>query len=439
MNKGYTTYFIETFGCQMNKNDSDLIAASLEKEGLTATTMLKADIVVFNTCSVRKHAEDRAVARLREAKAHKRKHGLVIAAGCLSQHIGSKLLADGICDIAVGPYESPNLKSIISCFLNDSTRNLFVSTERSDFAGRLHPSLSERPEKEFWHKYVTITHGCENFCTYCIVPYVRGPLISFKSQDIIDYIITLPAQGIFEVTLLGQNVNQYGQDTGDISFPELLNAVSAIPGIEKINFLTSHPKDFNPEIISQITNNSKIARSIHLPLQSGSDAILKRMNRGYTVSHYSSLIDTIRKSGDIAITTDIIVGFPGETEAQHRESLQLIREIGYDDAFMYKYSPRTGTVSAEYEEQIPTDVKNGRLEELIAMQREITVAKLHEQIGRHEKIVVERVSRKSDNEVSGNTFSNRQAVLVGDKSDIGKIFTIEIEKVNGATLFGKKI
>ncbi|MBN2435247.1 MAG: tRNA (N6-isopentenyl adenosine(37)-C2)-methylthiotransferase MiaB [Spirochaetes bacterium] len=435
----FSSYFIETFGCQMNISDSELIAASLEKEGLVKMDMIDADVVVFNTCSVRKHAEDRAVARLREAKAHKRKRGIVIAAGCLSQHIGTRLLEDKICDIAVGPYESPNIAQIIREFLKDNSRNLFISSEKDDFAGRLHPSLIMRPEREHWHRFVTITHGCENFCTYCIVPHVRGPLISFNSEEIIDFIKQLPRSGVFEVTLLGQNVNQFGQDNGDISFCQLLERVSTIPGIEKINFMTSHPKDFNPDIIRQIANNNTIARSIHLPLQSGSDEILKRMNRGYNVKHYIELIDSIRQAGDIAITTDLIVGFPGETEEQHKESMALIKEIGYDDAYMYAYSPREGTVSAKYDMQLSKETKNRRLTELITMQREITVSRLDNLIGKKEKIVVERVSRKNDNEVSGKTFSNRQAVLAGSRDDIGKIFTIEYEKVNGATLYGKKV
>lgn len=424
----------------MNKNDSELMAISLTNAGFTETKdQDEAGIVAFNTCSVRKNAEDRAVARLREARG-RQKEAIVIAAGCLSQHIGSRLVADGICHIAIGPYQSPNVGEIVKAYKKDPSQQIFVSSQQKDFAGRLHPALIHTTENDFWHRWVTITHGCENFCSYCIVPHVRGKLISFPSKSILDFIRKLPENGVSEITLLGQNVNQYGQDLDDLPFYKLLDECAKIEGLRKIGFLTSHPKDFSSELIDVIAQNANIARSIHLPLQSGSDTVLKRMNRGYSSSRYLSIINEIReKLPEVTITTDLIVGFPGETEEEFEQTLAMVREIGYDDAYMYAYSPREGTLSASFTESLTGEEKTARLSRLIDVQREITALKLQKHVGTKQRMTIERVSKRNSAEVSGRTFSDRQMVIPGSAEEIGKMVNVKVTKVNGATLYGCKI
>lgn len=423
----------------MNKSDSDVISLALIGAGYTrSTTQQNADIVIFNTCSVRQHAEDRAVARMREASNRRPTRPVVIMAGCLAQHIGTSLLADGVCDIAVGPYQSPELPALIAAYSEDSAQNTFTSVDRTDFADRLHPGLASYAPDSPWHRWVTITHGCENFCTYCIVPFVRGPLLSFPSKKILSFIERLPEQGVIEISLLGQNVNQYGQDSGDIPFYTLLERAATIPGIQKVNFLTSHPKDLDTNIIDVMAAVPTIAHWLHLPLQSGSDRILQRMNRSYTRDHYMDIIHALKKAGQFSITTDLIVGFPGETDEDFHETLAAVREICYDDAYMYAYSAREGTESAEYVDQIPPELKSERLEILIQTQRATACEKLQGYVGMHTGYIAEKVSRKNTDELSGKTMLNHQAVVPGGEEDIGILNTVEITDVRGATLYGTK-
>jgi tRNA-2-methylthio-N6-dimethylallyladenosine synthase len=231
---------------------------------------------------------------------------------------------------------------LIKKYYTNEKNNLFISTEKEDFAERLHPNLLEKSKDSFWHSFVTITHGCDNFCTYCIVPYVRGTLLSFSSTAILDQVKRLADNGTIEITLLGQNVNQYGQDTDDISFSELLDQCANINGIEKVNFLTSHPKDLGGDVIEVMATNTKVSKSLHLPLQSGSDTVLQKMNRHYTISAYLEIVDRLRIHGQFSLTTDIIVGFPGESRSDFEQTLSIIKKIEFDDAYMYAYSPREG-------------------------------------------------------------------------------------------------
>ncbi|MGL4369902.1 MAG: MiaB/RimO family radical SAM methylthiotransferase, partial [Spirochaetota bacterium] len=290
------TFFIETFGCQMNKSDSELIEISLESEGFIPSPSWEgADIVVFNTCSVRQHAEDRATARIREARAHLPKGGVLVLAGCMAQRTGDDFIKRKWADIVVGPYQSPEIGRMVKEIIGRKKSAVALSQNLDSFVPRLDPALASRVEQSPRHRWVTITHGCENFCTYCIVPYVRGKLISFPSASILSYIDRLIEKEIHEVTLLGQNVNQYGQDNGDIPFYSLLEKVAQKKGIARVNFLTSHPKDFCEDTVRVIRDNGNISRGIHLPLQSGSDAVLARMNRKYTWSHYLTIIETIER------------------------------------------------------------------------------------------------------------------------------------------------
>lgn len=442
MNK---SFYIETFGCQMNKNDSALMKFSLKQAGCAeASCIEEADIAVYNTCSVRQHAEDRVLARISSDKKHiKARGGIVVVAGCMSQRIGGELIDKGIADVAIGPYESPAIGKKLAEFLTDGANpcgQKFLSANEKDFESRLNFAALQTLPQNVWSEWLTITHGCENFCAYCIVPATRGKLISFNSGDILAYAKALTERGVREITLLGQNVNQFGQDTGDIPFYSLLEKTAALPNLERLNFLTSHPKDFSQNIVKVIADNSNISRCIHLPLQSGSDKILAAMNRQYTVEQYMQIIETIDKHlSDYSITTDLIVGFPGETEFDYACTVKAVNSVMFDEAFTYAYSPREGTPAFALEENISRKEKLARLSDLIELQRGISKQKLSARINCIEDIIPERVSRRSAAELVGRTFLNHTAVLAGERSDIGRRIKVKIEAVKGSTLWGQKI
>ena len=427
-------FFIETFGCQMNKNDSLMMEASLLSSGFApAENQNDADIVIFNTCSVRDSAERRAKGRLKEAMAQVRERkGIVVAAGCMAQRIPEFLINGKYCSIAIGTYQSPSIGKIIENYLNGDKRRVFDSFDENDYAGRISGTT------ESWHKWITITHGCENFCTYCIVPYVRGKLISASSGEILSSIKSAVDNGAIEITLLGQNVNQYGQDNGEIPFYRLLDESAKIKGIERINFLTSHPKDFDTNIIEVIKNNQNISRSVHLPLQSGSDSILKQMNRIYSFSDYMKIIDKIKELPDFSITTDLIVGFPGETNEDFEETIKAVRLVQYDEAFMYAYSPRESTPAASFKNHLDKKIKSERLKLLIETQREISALKLKARIGRTESVIIEGISRKNENEVYGKSFLAHPVITSGNSSDTGKLLNVKIDSVKGSALIGSR-
>ncbi len=426
----------------MNRGDSDIMAESLLEEGFLPTEDIEeADIVIYNTCSVRKHAEERALARINSNRRRIREHrGVIVVAGCMAQRVGKDLIENSTADLVVGPYQSPKVGVLIREFLTDRRMNTFVSQDPENFTERIsvtNPGISEDTP---WHRWITITHGCVNFCSYCIVPSVRGPLISFKSADIMDHIERLAGEGIREITLLGQNVNQYGSDTGDIPFSRLLERAAAVKGLVRVNFITSHPRDFGKDTVRVIRDNPVISRSIHLPLQSGSDRILRLMNRSYDMNHYMGLVEMIQKElGDYGLTTDLIVGYPGETEDDYNETLKFVELIRFDDAYMYAYSPREGTPAFGIEETLTRDEKIGRLNRLITLQREISRKKLEGRIDSVERMIVERISRKSHREVMGKTFLNHPAVLPGSAEDIGKLYEIKIRGIRGSTLQGERI
>jgi len=438
MNK---SFYIETFGCQMNKGDSELMRVSLERNGFTPAPDIKsADICVFNTCSVRQNAEDRALARIEEernSRLHRKR--VIVLTGCMAQRIGDEVIAKGMADLAIGPYQAPGCGEIVKEYLSGSRKKLYSSQDAEDFTARIHDDLIKNKDLHPWHKWVTITHGCENFCSYCIVPYVRGKLISFPSDRIIKYINDLAKEGITEISLLGQNVNQYGHDSGDIPFYKLLDKAASIKGLKRINFLTSHPMDFSPEIISVIKDHEHISRGIHLPLQSGSDRILEAMNRKYTLSHYYKIVDVIKnKLSEFALTTDLITGFPGESEKEFQETLNAVEKIRFDEAFMYSYSPRSGTPASEMKELLNRDEKIDRLNQLITLQRKISLEKLRSRINKKETVIGEKVSKRSDEEIMGKTRFMHPVVFKGELSDIGREICIEIRDVKGSTLIGEK-
>ncbi len=436
------TYSIETFGCQMNKNDSELMALSLEKNGFRAAEDGRvADITIYNTCSVREHAENRVLSRIRSRRTKLRDGGgIIVVAGCMAQRMGTELIENGIADMIIGPYQSPGIGELLLRHMEDRKARAFTSQDVRDFSGRINHDLCRVGATPSWHKWVTITHGCENFCSYCIVPFVRGRLISFPSKQILEYIGALAGVGIREITLLGQNVNQYGSDSGDIPFYRLLEASAGINGIERINFLTSHPRDFSDDIIRVIRDCPAISRSIHLPLQSGSDRILKLMNRGYTMADYMKIVEKIKGLlASSSLSTDLIVGFPGESEEEFLSTIGAIGSIRFEEAFMYAYSPRQGTPAFSLEESITREEKSGRLAKLIEVQRGISKQKLAERIDSVEDVIIEGLSKKSPDRVMGKTFLNHVVITPGAPEDIGKKVKIRIDGVLGSTLQGTRI
>jgi len=418
----------------MNKSDSALIQAKLEEAGYLSAPAEEASVVIFNTCAVRNNAERRAVARITQAKSYaKRRKQLIVTAGCVAQSRGEELVKKKLTHIAIGPYESPAIVEIIERY-QKRHETLFVSQDRRDFQGRIHPSLPVIDHDKPWQQWITITHGCGNFCTYCIVPYARGPLYSFSSPMILEYLHRLADNGVMEIMLLGQNVNQYGQDTGDIPFSALLEKCAQIEQFRKIGFLTSHPKDFSDDLIRVIRDYPNIAKSVHLPLQSGSDKILDLMNRKYTLSRYMRIIEMLKSAGEHSISTDLIVGFPGESEEDFNATLRAVETIQYDEAFMYAYSPRTGTPGSTMADQIDSNVKKERLAALITLQRGISVTKLEAQVGKETSVIPEVFSKKSGNDLAGRTMLNHPVIIHAPESLIGKLLRIKIEGVAGATL-----
>lgn len=423
----------------MNKCDSELMSLSLEQNGYKpAESPLQADIIVFNTCSVRQHAEDRVKARVESIKNRLKEHAIIVIAGCMAQRTGKDLIDTGLADVVIGPFQTPDTGKIISRYTENRKINVYISQLKEDFAGRINQKLADKAGS--WHKWITITHGCENFCSYCIVPYVRGPLLSMPSETILEYTRILASGGIKEITLLGQNVNQYGTDSDDIPFYKLLEKTAETPDIERINFLTSHPKDFDENIVSVIRDHGNISRGIHLPLQSGSDSILERMNRKYSIKNYMDIIEKIDKIlGVYSVSTDLIVGFPGETEGDYQSTLEAVKKIRFDEAFMYAYSPREGTQAYSITETISRQEKIDRLNSLIDLQRKTAREKLKARLDNTEEMIVERISKRSDEEIMGRTFLNHSAVTQGLPEDIGKKIRIRITGIKGATLYGRRI
>ncbi len=427
--------FIETYGCQMNVADSELVASILTKTNFKISGNIdEADIIIFNTCSVRQHAEDRVIGRINNEMARKKKNkNLKIGViGCMAQRLGEKLKKqNSSIDFVVGTDQYKKLPEIIF--------NLF---ENAEFCSERIVNNQEIYEdiypihKGRFNAFVTIMRGCNNFCSYCIVPYVRGRERSRPFDEVLNDIQKVGDTGFKDVTLLGQNVNSYNYQ--DVNFAELLRRANKIESIKRIRFITSHPKDLSDEVIEVMSNSEKVCEHLHLAMQSGDNEILQRMNRGYTAEHFYNIVQKLRKAmPEIAITTDVIAGFPGETEEQFQRTFDLMKKIEFDYAFTFKYSPREGTKAAEFSNQILEETRLERLKQLITLQQDITTKKYKKQIGKVKEIYVEKVSKKSDDELSGKSRDFKITVFKGDKSLIGKFINVRITDAVGWTLKGK--
>lgn len=406
MNK---TYAIINYGCQMNESDSEHYAGQLLDLGYKASEDYEhADVVVINTCCVRENAEKKILGKVGEMKRLKRENPdmVLCVAGCMAQEWGKDLQKKyPQVDLVLGTAHVNNFSSILQNHLAGHGSAESVYDDLAIMSREFEGSFVRKSSFAAW---VPIMYGCNNFCTYCIVPYVRGRERSRGAEAICHEIEKAVALGYKEFTLLGQNVNSYGKDRGEEEgFSKLLKLVDAIPGVERIRYMTSHPRDMSEAVVRTIAESQHICKNFHIPVQSGSSRIMKAMNRGYDRERYLKLVDTIRRFvPDAVITTDLIVGFPGETEKDFEDTLDLLRTVEYDDAFTFIYSPRKGTPAASFEAQVPDEVKHERLDRLMALQNEICLERNKRLVGKTLAVMVEGPSKSNPAMLSGRTDGN---------------------------------
>lgn len=427
-------YSVTTFGCQMNAHDSERIKGMLEELGLgEATSPEDADVVVFNTCTIREKPDTRLAAHLGEAGARKRERpGTVIAVGgCYAEAQRERIFSlYPQVDVAFGPGTIAHLADWLGAGGEGVARGVWGTGEERAFAATL-PMHRERR----FQAWVQISMGCNSVCSYCIVPAVRGREVSRRPGEILAEIESLAAAGVREVTLLGQNVNSYGRDLGT-DFARLLHAVDAIDGIERIRFTSPHPKDFRRPVIEAMAECAAVCEHAHLPLQSGSTRVLKEMRRTYSRDRYMRLVEEMRAAiPDLALTTDLIVGFPGETEDDFRDTLSAVEEIGFDGAFTFVYSPRAGTEAAARADQIAAEVKRDRIERLVEVVQRVAAGRNASRLGRVEDVLVEGASRTDARLLSGRTRRNTTVNFTGD-AEVGDIVAVRIEGATSASLAG---
>ena len=439
--------YIETYGCQMNVADSEVVAAVMETAGYgVATDLDAADAILLNTCSIRDNAEQKITARLQALNALRRKRAgkrLIIGViGCMAERLRDDLLDNHGVDLVAGPDSYLDLPALFaSAEAGHKAMNVELSTTET-YRDIIPRRITGNPVSGF----VSIMRGCNNFCSYCIVPYTRGRERSREPRSILAEIADLRARGFKEVTMLGQNVNSYcfTEPDGDttVTFPHLLAMVAdAAPGM-RVRFTTSHPKDMSDDTIAVIASHPNICRHIHLPVQSGSDDVLKAMNRKYTRQWYLDRVAAIRSAiPDCAITTDMFTGFHGETEDDFQLTLSLMREVGFDSAFMFKYSERPGTLAARtMPVNVPEEVKIDRLNRMIALQGQLSLASNRRDIGKSFEVLVEGVSKRSKEQMVGRTSQNKTVVF--DRSAdtrVGSLVVVEITDATQATLIGRQI
>lgn len=433
------TYCLINYGCQMNESDTEHYAGQLQELGYAPNPDFHtADIIIVNTCCVRESAEKKIAGKIGELKAVKRANPDVVicVAGCMAQKDGEKLRKKHPqVDLLLGTAYVNDFKRLLLEFLAERKAAVYtdLTIHQSEFEGHMVRQSS-------FAAWIPIMYGCNNFCTYCIVPYVRGRERSREMSAIVAEAEALRDSGVKEIMLLGQNVNSYGKGLQTpVTFAQLLKALDDV-GIPRIRFMTSHPKDLSDELIDVMAHSKHILPQFHLPVQHGNDEILRRMNRHYNRAQY---LDRVRKLREaipaIGLTTDIIVGFPGETEEQFQDTLSLVREVGYDSAFTFIYSPRTGTGAAKMPNQVPEDVSSRRIQELLKVQEECQKKAMARFIGTEEEVLVEGLSRRSDTDVSGHGLHGLSVTFPGTESDVGEIVRVKIVGAKNNTLTGERI
>ena len=434
--------YVHSFGCQQNVNDGEKIKGVLTDIGFgLAARPEDADLIVFNTCAVREHAEQRVFGNVGALKGLKEANPklLIAVSGCMAQQkeIVEKFKKHyPFVDIVFGVNGIDTLPDILCEKLATRKRVLRMPAER----GEIIEDMPIRRDSTF-RAWLPIMYGCDNFCSYCIVPYVRGRERSREPEDIIKEIEGLVADGVVEVMLLGQNVNSYGKNLEQpITFAELLRRVEKIEGLERIRFMTSHPKDLSDELIETMKNSKKICSHLHLPLQSGSSEILKRMNRKYSKEQYLALVEKLRAAmPDISLTTDIIVGFPGETEEDFEETMDVVRKVRYDSAFTFIYSKRTGTPAAAMPNQVPEDVVKNRFDRLLKEVQDIAAEVIKRHEGTVQKVLVEEIDTHEAGFVTGRLSNNTVVHFAGDASLIGKIVDVSLDEAKGFYYMGSLV
>ncbi|MBP3253569.1 MAG: tRNA (N6-isopentenyl adenosine(37)-C2)-methylthiotransferase MiaB [Bacteroidales bacterium] len=429
--------YIETYGCQMNQADSGIVAKVLTDNGYTlVNNQDDADVILINTCAVRDNAEKRIHNRVRDLQSLKKKHPLLKIGiiGCMAERLKDSLINEDKADVVCGPDAYRDIAALIG---QTTGINVALSDEET-----YEDIVPLEIDSDGISAFISVMRGCENFCSYCVVPYTRGKERSRSASSIIKQAESLFNKGYRDITLLGQNVNSYRfEDNGKvIDFADLLAMTAAINPLLRVRFATSHPKDLSEKLIDTIASHKNICKYIHLPIQSGSDNMLKKMNRKYTVSQYLEKTDLIRrKIPDCALSTDVIAGFCGETEEDHRQTLEIFKRIGYDSAYMFKYSERPGTLaSKKYADDVKEEEKVRRLQQIIDLQRELSLSSNKKDIGKTFEVLVEGESKRDKTKLYGRTSQNK--VVIFDKQDNkkGDYILVEIENCTSATLFGKK-
>lgn len=432
--------YIETYGCQMNVADSETVAGIMMSNDYVATQNLQeADIIIINTCSVRDNAEKKIWNRLQQIKGLKKKNknlkiGII---GCMAQRLAEKILENPVVDFVAGPDSYRSIPELVK----ESDINLRPVYVNFDINETYSGIEKHKNDNNNISGFIAITRGCNNFCSYCIVPYTRGRERSSSFNDIISQINTLNQKGFKEVTLLGQNVNSYYFEENNlkVNFPKLLEMVAQTAPKMRIRFTTSHPKDLSDELIETIAKHNNICNHIHLPVQSGSNSILEKMNRHYTREWYLNRIEAIRKTiPDCGISTDLFCGFCGETEKDFEQTLNLMEVVGFDMAFMFKYSERPGTNAAKFfKDDVPEDIKIQRLNRMIKLQNKISLQRNKADINKTFEVLIEGYSKRSNQMLFGRTEQNKVVVFPAENAKIGDFVIVKINEASSATLKGE--
>ncbi|GGJ04379.1 tRNA-2-methylthio-N(6)-dimethylallyladenosine synthase [Alicyclobacillus cellulosilyticus] len=433
-------YHIRTYGCQMNEHDTEVMAGLLEAMGYEATDAVEeADFILFNTCAVRENAEDKVfgeIGRLRPLKMQNPQLLLGLC-GCMAQEQGvQRLVREKFpwVDLVFGTHNIHRLPELLTR-ARESQETVMEVWDRAAM------TIEDMPKvrKDRVRAWVNIQYGCNKFCTYCIVPYTRGAERSRLPEDVVREVEALAAEGYREVTLLGQNVNDYGIDIG-VTFADLLRRINRVPGIERIRFTTSNPWNFTDDLIAAIAECEHVVEHIHLPVQSGNSQILKRMNRTHTREFYLALVDKIRRAiPGVSLTTDIIVGFPGETEAQFQDTLSLVREVEFDNAFTFIYSPRENTPAANFPDDVPLEEKKDRLRRLNELQAEISLRRNQQLAGRTVEVLVEGESKTNRHVFAGRTRTNKLVLFQGEKRFVGQLLPVKVTEAQTWLLKGELV
>jgi len=432
--------YIKTYGCQMNEYDSEVMAGLLKEEGYHLIDNPEgADVILINSCYVREKVKHKIYSKLGELRKLKEKnpHLILGLCGCLVQREPEEIIQQApFLDFLLGPFSFYKLPEVINNIIEN--RKMVVDVEEN--SNGLPEGLPKLRKRKF-SAFVPVMRGCNNFCSYCNVPYVRGREKSRAPEDILREVEELSSRGYKEVTLLGQNVNSYGKDLKKrIDFAELLSLVNQIEGIKRIRFTTSHPKDLSSKLIRDMGDLDKVCEHLHLPVQSGSDKILEQMGRGYTRSMYIDLVNEVRRVvPEISLTTDIIVGFPGEEEEDFQDTLNLVKEVRFDGAFTFVYSPLKGTKAADLEHQIPEEVKKERLRRLIEVQQKITQENNEALVGKEFSVLVEGLSKKDERELQGRTRHNKIVIFKGERDLTGKFIRVNITEAGCWALRGDMV